>query len=285
MHDHPAPHGRGPHRGRPRLLAGVGPLRRVPCPGGRSGHGWDRQGLQGDVELLGVHRRRPRPGPVGRRRPHRHGVRPVPPDGHGVAAVGARHPRHRGGAGATAACSATPRGERFMFRYIPEMFRAETAETEEEADRWYTDRSARRTPDLLPRDEVARAINTEIKEGRGSPHGGVYLDIATRRDPDVHHAPAAGDVPPVPRAGRRRHHQGADGGGPHLPLHDGWRAGGRRDPGLHRAGSLRRRRGRRRHARRQPPGRQLAVGPAGVRPAGRAGRSRVRGGGARSAPW
>jgi succinate dehydrogenase / fumarate reductase, flavoprotein subunit len=73
-------------------------------------------------------------------------------------------------------------GDRFMFRYIPEMFRAETAETEEEADRWYTDRSARRTPDLLPRDEVARAINTEIKEGRGSPHGGVYLDIATRRD-------------------------------------------------------------------------------------------------------
>jgi succinate dehydrogenase / fumarate reductase flavoprotein subunit len=75
-------------------------------------------------------------------------------------------------------------GERFMFRYIPEMFRAETAETEEEADRWYTDRSARRTPDLLPRDEVARAINTEIKEGRGSPHGGVYLDIATRRGPE-----------------------------------------------------------------------------------------------------
>jgi succinate dehydrogenase / fumarate reductase flavoprotein subunit len=73
-------------------------------------------------------------------------------------------------------------GERFMFRYIPEMFQAETAETEEEADRWYTDRSVRRTPDLLPRDEVARAINTEIKEGRGSPHGGVYLDIATRRD-------------------------------------------------------------------------------------------------------
>ena len=74
-------------------------------------------------------------------------------------------------------------GERFMFRYIPEMFRAETADTEEEADRWYTDKkNARRTPDLLPRDEVARAINTEIKAGRGSPHGGVFLDIATRRD-------------------------------------------------------------------------------------------------------
>jgi succinate dehydrogenase / fumarate reductase flavoprotein subunit len=73
-------------------------------------------------------------------------------------------------------------GERFMFRYIPEMFRAETADTEEEADRWYDDKTVRRTPDLLPRDEVARAINSEIKEGRGSPHGGVYLDIATRRD-------------------------------------------------------------------------------------------------------
>ena len=75
-------------------------------------------------------------------------------------------------------------GERFMFRYIPAMFRAETAETEEEADRWYDDKTVRRTPDLLPRDEVARAINAEIKEGRGSPHGGVYLDIASRRDAD-----------------------------------------------------------------------------------------------------
>jgi succinate dehydrogenase / fumarate reductase flavoprotein subunit len=76
-------------------------------------------------------------------------------------------------------------GRRFMFDYIPEMFRSETADTEEEADRWYTDRtSARRTPDLLPRDEVARAINSEVKAGRGSPHGGVFLDIASRRDPD-----------------------------------------------------------------------------------------------------
>src|ERR671930_440254 len=77
-------------------------------------------------------------------------------------------------------------GRRFMFDYIPEMFRAETAETEEEADRWYEDHAAaRRTPDLLPRDEVARAINTEVKEGRGSPHGGVFLDIATRLPADV----------------------------------------------------------------------------------------------------
>ncbi|MHB8262788.1 MAG: fumarate reductase/succinate dehydrogenase flavoprotein subunit [Acidimicrobiales bacterium] len=71
--------------------------------------------------------------------------------------------------------------QRFMFNYIPEMFRAETADTEEEADRWYDDHAAaRRTPDLLPRDEVARAINAEVKAGRGSPHGGVFLDIASR---------------------------------------------------------------------------------------------------------
>jgi succinate dehydrogenase / fumarate reductase, flavoprotein subunit len=73
-------------------------------------------------------------------------------------------------------------GDRFMFNYVADMFRAETADSEEEADRWYDDHSAgRRPPELLPRDEVARAINTEVKAGRGTPHGGVYLDIATRR--------------------------------------------------------------------------------------------------------
>jgi succinate dehydrogenase / fumarate reductase flavoprotein subunit len=76
-------------------------------------------------------------------------------------------------------------GERFMFRYIPEFFKGETADNEAEADRWYADkRNNRRTPDLLPRDEVARAINAEVKAGRGSPHGGVFLDICTRRPPD-----------------------------------------------------------------------------------------------------
>ena len=76
-------------------------------------------------------------------------------------------------------------GERFMFRYIPSMFQAETADTEEEADAWYDDHvNNRRPPELLPRDEVARAINSEIKAGRASPHGGVFLDIASRRSPE-----------------------------------------------------------------------------------------------------
>ena len=76
-------------------------------------------------------------------------------------------------------------GNRFMFDYIPDYFRKETAETEAEADRWYDDkRNNRRPPELLPRDEVARAINSEVKAGRGSPHGGVFLDIASRHDAD-----------------------------------------------------------------------------------------------------
>jgi succinate dehydrogenase / fumarate reductase flavoprotein subunit len=76
-------------------------------------------------------------------------------------------------------------GERFMFNYIPEYYKAETADNIEEAERWYTDKkNNRRTPDLLPRDMVARAIRAEVKAGRGSPHGGVFLDICSRRPAD-----------------------------------------------------------------------------------------------------
>src|ERR1700760_1154541 len=72
-------------------------------------------------------------------------------------------------------------GKRFMFNYVPDVFRAQYAETEEEADGWYDDPDHnRRPPELLPRDEVARAINSEVKAGGGSPHGGVFLDVSTR---------------------------------------------------------------------------------------------------------
>ena len=77
-------------------------------------------------------------------------------------------------------------GKRFMFDYIPDVFKAQYATTEEEGDRWYTDPdNNRRPPELLPRDEVARAINTEVKAGRGTPHGGVYLDVSSRLKPEV----------------------------------------------------------------------------------------------------
>jgi succinate dehydrogenase flavoprotein subunit len=82
------------------------------------------------------------------------------------------------------------KGERFMFRYIPEMFKKDFADTEAEADRWVAaviagqKPDARRPPELLTRDVVARAIAQEVREGRGSPHGGAFLDIATKRKPE-----------------------------------------------------------------------------------------------------
>ncbi|MFJ3333978.1 fumarate reductase/succinate dehydrogenase flavoprotein subunit [Streptomyces sp. NPDC086766] len=76
--------------------------------------------------------------------------------------------------------------KRFMFDYIPDVFKEKYAESEEEADRWYEDPDHnRRPPELLPRDEVARAINSEVKAGRGSPHGGVFLDVSTRMPAEV----------------------------------------------------------------------------------------------------
>ncbi|MGK5629269.1 fumarate reductase/succinate dehydrogenase flavoprotein subunit [Streptomyces sp. URMC 123] len=87
-------------------------------------------------------------------------------------------------------------GKRFMFDYIPDVFKDKYAQSEEEGDRWYEDPDRnRRPPELLPRDEVARAINAEVKAGRGSPHGGVFLDVSTRmpaevirrRLPSMHH--------------------------------------------------------------------------------------------------
>tara|TARA_Y100000590_G_scaffold124560_4_gene142584 strand:- start:13002 stop:14846 length:1845 start_codon:yes stop_codon:yes gene_type:complete len=72
--------------------------------------------------------------------------------------------------------------ERFMYDNIPERFAPETADTEAEAERWLDgDKEARRPPELLTRDVVARAIRREVKAGRGSPHGGAFLDIASRR--------------------------------------------------------------------------------------------------------
>ncbi len=82
-------------------------------------------------------------------------------------------------------------GERFMFRYIPELYAGDFAETEEEANHWVEAviaakrPEARRPPELLTRDVVARAIRREVREGRGSPHGGVHLDIASKRTPEA----------------------------------------------------------------------------------------------------
>ena len=133
------------------------------------------------LELVGLHRRRLRAGVRGRGRADRHGVRPVPPDRDGLPAGVAgllvtEAVRGEGG------LLRNRDGERFMERY-----------------------DAKRM-ELSTRDVVARSIYTEVKEGRGTPHGGVYLDVSPPRL-RLRHAQAAEHVRPVPRAGRRRHHQ------------------------------------------------------------------------------
>ena len=167
-------------------------------------------------------------------------------------------------------------GKRYMFNYVPDVFRAQYAETEEEADRWYDDPDHnRRPPELLPRDEVARANNAEVKAGRGSPHGGVFLDIASRRPaeeilrrlPSMYHQfkeLADVDITKEPmEVGPAQHYV---------------MGGVEVDPDtarVDRARAVRRGRGVRRHARLQPARRQLPVRPAGVRPPGRRGRGAV----------
>jgi len=78
------------------------------------------------------------------------------------------------------------KGERFMFRYMPDMFKGDYADTEAESDAWVKgDRTKnRRPPELLTRDVVAKAITKEIAEGRGTEHGGVFLDIASKQGPE-----------------------------------------------------------------------------------------------------
>ena len=82
-------------------------------------------------------------------------------------------------------------GERFMFNYVPEMYRDEFADTEAEAMEWVASivadetPTARRPPELLTRDVVAKAINSEREAGRASEHGGAYLDISWRPEEQV----------------------------------------------------------------------------------------------------
>ncbi len=91
-------------------------------------------------------------------------------------------------------------GSRFMFNYVPEMFAGDHADTIEESDQWVEEvvsgklATVRRPPELLTRDVVAKAINSEVKAGRGSPHGGAFLDISHRGEeailkklPSMHH--------------------------------------------------------------------------------------------------
>ena len=246
------------------------------APVGGPRHRRHRQVLQGHLELLGVHRRRPRAGAAGRRLADQHGVRAVPPDRHGLAAVGEGAPGHRVGARRRRHPEEL-RGQAVHVRLHPGVLQERDGRHRvEEADRWYDDKkNNRRPPELLPRDEVARAINSEIKAGRGSPHGGVFLDIASRRDaeyirrrlPSMYHQfkeLADVDITAEPmEVGPTCHYVM---GGVEVDA-DTEESG---VTGLYAAGECAGG-----HARLQPARRQLAVGPAGVRPAGRRGRGVV----------
>ena len=124
-------------------------------------------------------------------------------------------------------------GERFMFDYIPEFFRRRPPRPRRRptaGTRTRTTTAAR--PSCCPATRWPARSTPRSRPGAASPHGGVFLDIASRRTPEYIQQPAAVDVPPVQGAGRGRHHQGADGGRADLPLHHGRRRGRRRTPRL-----------------------------------------------------
>ena len=213
--------GRRQDRRRLRLLARDRQLHPVRGARGGAGHRRHRQVVQGVVELVGVHRRRPRPGAARRLGLINMEFIQFHPTGM-VWPLSVKGILVTEGVRGDGGVLKNSEGKRFMFDYIPPVFKGQYAETEEEADQWLKDNdSARRTPDLLPRDEVARAIVAEVKAGRGTPHGGVYLDIASRMPTEEIKRRLPVDVPPVHRAGRGRHHQGRDGGRPDLSLRDG----------------------------------------------------------------
>ena len=235
--------------------------------GGGAVHRRRGQGVEDHVQLVGVHRRRPGARLRGRRRADRHGVRAVPSHRHGVAAWGDGPARRPKACAARAASCATRRASASCGSICPRRGATSTRPTRPRRGAGWRRRSRASRPRTGVRRSSrhattsSRAIYTEVKEGRGSPHGGVFLDISylpaerVKRKLPVH-------VPPVRRAGRRGHHQGPMEVGPttHYMM-GGIRVdpdtGAATVPGLFAAGESAGR-----HARRQPPRRQLAVGPA-----------------------
>jgi succinate dehydrogenase / fumarate reductase flavoprotein subunit len=221
---------------------------------------------------LGVHRRRPRAGLRRRRRAHRHGVRAVPPHGDGVAAERARHPRHRGRARRRRR-AANSDGKRFMFDDIPELQAADGRTRGEAGATRRATRTARRPPELLTRDHVARCINARGQGGprqrrtaassstsRGSRSGCRTRGDIKKKLPSMYHQfKELADLDIT---------KDADGGRPDHALHHGRHPRDRDTqmstvPGLFAAGECGG------AARRQPARRQLALRPARLRQAGR----------------
>ena len=272
---------RAPHPRRLRLLARERALRHLPREVGRARHGRHRAGVPHQLQLVGVHRRRAGPRVPRRGGAHGHGVHAVSPDGDGLAAERARHAHHRGRA-RRGRDAAQQRRQAHHVRLHPRALRqrdgAGRARGRPVASRehlgGHVEGAAHAGP-LAARHRRPR--HPQRGEGRSR-------QPARRRVPRHflaphgrgHQAQAPGDVPPVQGAGRRRHHQGADGGRADGALHDGRHPRRSGDAAVAHRGALRRRRVRGGDARRQPARRQLAVGPARLRAHRRAPRGQVR---------
>ena len=203
VHGHAPAEGRRPRLGRVRLLARDRRARPLPRAVVRARDRRHRQVLRGRPRTRGsapatATRSPTRPAPSSSTWSSSSSTRPA-----WSGRRASRAARHRGRA-RRGRDPANANGERFMERYDPKRM------------------------ELSTRDIVSRAIYTEVAEGRGSPRGGVYLDVShlPRRDGEEE---AAEHVRPVPRARRRRHHARADGGRADVPLHHGRDRGRRRD--------------------------------------------------------
>ena len=177
---HPdAAQGRRPLRRSLRLRSRTRPLQAVPRQSGGARHRRHRPRVSDHQQFLGIHRRRPlaRLSRRARRCSTWSSSSSIPPAWSGRPAckgiLVTEGVRGEGGV------LRNKEGKRFMFDDIPANYKSQTADNEEEGWRYTQgDKNARRPPELLTRDHVARCISREVKEGRGSPHGGVFLDIA-----------------------------------------------------------------------------------------------------------
>ena len=230
-HHHRADARRWTDRRRVRLLPRVGQAAVVRRARGHPGHRRRRQVVQGDLQLLGVHRGRSRARAAGRRHPDQHGVPAVPPDRHGLAAVGARDPGHRVG----------PRRRRGA-----EELRRQAVHVRLRAGRVPPPvrRNRGRGRPLVHRPGPQQATAGAAPPRRGGPghqlrgqgrpgHRGRWGLPRHRLAPPgrVHPQAAALDVPPVQGTGRCGHHQAAHGDRADLPLRDGRGRGRRRQRG------------------------------------------------------
>ena len=270
MHDHPPAQGRRRGLRRLRLLARERQLRAFDAPAVVLATGGIGKSLRGHVQLLGVHRRRPRPGPARRRQPDQHGVHPVSPHGHGLAALGQGHPRHRVGARRRRG-AAQLRGQALHVRLRPGRLQGQvrrpprrratagTPTRRTTAARRSCCRATRSPAPSTPRSRPVAAPRTAASSSTSRPgcpprrsSGGCRRCTTSSRNWPTSTSPRSRwrSAPPATTSW-------AASRSTRTPRGD--------VPGLFAAGEVLRR-----HARLQPSGRQLAVGPAGVRPSGRA---------------